>query len=155
MDTTEVASFMACLKPFEAQQFVISVFAAWAEMQQQQRGVGFDKSEAATSFLSALKRALDSLPIDETMRLNRDAGHGPPEVTSAETKKRKAEVVALMGNLPSESAAEVLAETTARWGFMIPREQYHLMWVVPRDANRQAIADAIYEWFVRYFDLWT
>jgi hypothetical protein len=155
MDITEVASFMACLKPFVAHQFIISVFAAWAEMQQQQAGVGVGKSEVTTSFLSALKRSLDTVPIGETIGLARDVGHGSPEVTWGETIRRKAEVVARMSNLPLESAAEVLAETTARWGFMIPREQYQLMWVVPRDASRQAIADAIYEWFVRYFDLWT
>jgi len=149
----DVVSFLLALHPFVAHQFIIGVFAEWAK----KVGAGTPGVEAAIAdrnFLLALRRSLDSQLVEPPPRHSPGSYKEPSLKEPAQSKGKRAAVVASMETMQADAGIGFLADIAASWGLAIPVGWAHLMPVVPRDSSPQAFADAVLEWFTRYFDLW-
>jgi hypothetical protein len=150
----DVVSFLLTLHPFVAHQFVIGVFAEWAKkVYADTPGVG-GAVIADRSFLLALRRSLDSRLVEPPPRQSPSSHKEPSLNKPALSKRERAAVVATMETMHADVAIGFLADIAASWALAMPVSQAHLMSVVPRDSSPQAFADAVLEWFTRYFDLW-
>ena len=151
---TDFVSFLLTLHPFVAHQQIIGVFAEWSKrVYSEAPGVG-ETVMAANSFLLTLRRSLDSQLAKPPPRHSLGSHKEPSLKEPALSKDKRAAVVAIMETMQADAAMGFLADIAASWALAIPVGRAHLMSVVPRDSSPQAFADAVLEWFTRYFDLW-
>jgi hypothetical protein len=155
MTRHDLGEFLVSQHPTGAQQFIIGVFAEWAEREHQRSSRRFNKADAIRSYLRALKDGLDTRlllqPSEGSARKRRKIADVPPPVR----EKKKLEIAAAMDGMPPGEAVAFLAEATVNWCLALPTDSIRLLPVAPRDESDKSIADAVYDWFVRYFDLWT
>jgi hypothetical protein len=150
-----ITQILISLHPDQALQLLIGVFAEWAEEQSRRQLGKFDKLAAMRSFLVLLRRELDSrllLRLPQTIPRRNDL-----EISSASLqtlKKNKESLLSLMESMSLNNAMRFLAEITVTWCFSIPEKFFPLIPVTLRDTSDKSLADAIYLWFTRYFDLW-
>jgi len=150
----ELEEFLASQHPSDSLQFVIGLFAEWAEREYQKSSGEFSKDDAMRKYLWALRDRLDTelsrRPSEGSARNKR----GPVSIPFHYREKRKFETVAAMEHIPPDEALAFLAEVTAAWSFSMPKESIQLIPVAYRGDTDADAADAIYEWFYRYFDMW-
>jgi hypothetical protein len=150
-----INAFLVSQKPDRAQQFIISVFAEWAEREFLKKPDKFNKAESSIRYLQALQESLNSNLSHRQMEANRRKNLRDMELPSERTEEKKQEVVTYMETLTPIEAELFLAETTALWCQSIPESERSLIPITPRDGSDKAFADAVHEWFVRYFELWS
>jgi hypothetical protein len=154
VESESLGHFLATLDTPGAQQFIIGVFAEWAEREYQKRSGNFDKGEATRSYLRSLKLGpatrLSLLTAQIRARSKRKLSDAPPSTHF----RRLNEVVSLVEDMSPDEATFFLAEVTAGWCFAMPENAVRRMPDPPWHMSDKAFADAIYTWFVEYFDMW-
>jgi hypothetical protein len=154
MMVQHISNFLISQHPHSARQFIIGVFAEWAERQYQKASGNFDKADAIRGYLKALRHSLDTRLLLQPSQAYFRKKRNILDVSLAASTRRKHETLSLIESMSPDEAVAFLAEVTATWCFSMPEDFIPLMPVPPRHRNDRSIARAIYEWFVRYFDLW-
>jgi hypothetical protein len=150
-----ITRYLVKQNPHEAQQFIIDLFAQWAERQYGKQAGDDLKLAAARKFLSELRSSLD-----QGLEQGKIYEYSPSpfkllKVFKGRRGKLGQEVLDLMNCLSADEAMSFLAELTSAWSHSLPESQISQLAVPPTDHSKQAVSDAVYEWFVRYFDMWT
>jgi len=146
--------FLESQHPHKAHQFIIGLFADWMEIEYQKRHGDFDRWDAVRVFLAALRSSLDARLLLQSSQVHARKIRKIESVPWATIKKKQHKIVSLMEKMSLEEAISFLAKVTTEWCFSISENFIPLMGIHPHDNSDKAIADAVYEWFERYFDLW-
>ncbi len=140
--------------PNRSQQFIISVFALWAEREYKKHSGKFDKIDACGRYLKALSHSLNTRLLLQSSQAHSRTKQKLLNVSQVTFTKKKHEIVSLMEGMSPDDAVAFLADITATWCFSMPENFIPLMPITPRDRSDKSFADAIDEWFVKYFDMW-
>lgn len=146
--------FLESLHPHEAQQFINGLSADWMEIEYQKHHGDFDKRDADRRFLEALRGSLDARLQSQFSQVHSRKIRKIKSVPWAATMNKRRKIVSLIKEMSTEEAISFLVKVTTEWCFSIPENFIPLMDVHPHDNSDKAIADAVYEWFERYSDLW-
>lgn len=152
----DINQFLMSVHPDQALQFITGAFADWAEEKNRKQLGKFDKIAAMNSYLVLLRHELDSyllLHFSQTIS-NRRESLDVSSVSAQTLKMNKNFVCSLMDDMSLDNAMDFLAKATVVWYFSVPEKLFPLMPISLSDTSDEALADAIYVWFKRYFDLW-
>jgi hypothetical protein len=149
-----INKFLESQHPHEAHQFIIGLSADWMEIEYQKHHGDFDKWDAISGFLEALRISLDARLQSQSSQVHSRKIRKIKSVPWATRMNKRRKIVSLMERMSTEEAISFVVKVTTEWCFSIPENFIPLMDVHPHDHSDKAIADAVYEWFVRYFDMW-
>ena len=154
MKEHNINEFLVSQHPLKAQQFIIGLSADWMEIEYQKHHGDFDKLDAVRGFLEALRSSLDARLLFQSSQVHPRKKRKIVDVPWATIMKKRHKIVSLMEGMSMGEAMSFLAKVTTEWCFSIPENFIPLMGIHPHDNSDKAIADAVYEWFDRYSDLW-
>lgn len=152
----DINEFLISQHPEAVLQFIVGVFAEWAERQNSEQLGKFDKVAAMKTYLSLLRHDLEArlLLLSSQKNFNKSKDLEILGVSPQTSKIKKDATISLMESMSPSKAMEFLAEVTSTWIFSIPEKFFPLIPVTLHSKSEKSIADAVYVWLTRYFDLW-
>ena len=149
-----INEFLESQHPHEAHQFIIGLTADWMEMEYQKHHGDFDRWDADRRFLAALRISLAARLQSQFSQAHSRKKRKIKSVPWATIMTKRRKIASLMEKMSTGEAMSFIVKVTTEWCFSIPENFIPLMGIRPHDNSDKAIADAVYEWFERYSDLW-
>ncbi|MBK9207388.1 MAG: hypothetical protein IPL71_03395 [Anaerolineales bacterium] len=150
----ELDKFLKFKHPSSVLQFITGMMVGWTHFDRENKPDHSDIDRAWDQYFKALRSSIDRRLLSPS-----DLGTGrrkrvfclPAHVYQG---KKLNQVIALLGSMPADDAINFMAEVTTNWCFSIPENYLPLLPDGPAEKTDEAIANAIYTWLVRYYDLW-
>ena len=151
----ELNNFLKTKHPFSVLQFITGMMIGWTHFDKEKQPSESEIDLVWNNYFDLLRNSIDRrLFFISNRSLSNVRGKTvsiPPQVYE---EKKLDEVINLLGSMPPDDALNFIVEVTVNWSFSIPKNYLSLLPASPQDESDGAVANAIYEWLVRYFDLW-
>lgn len=154
---TDLNEFLKSKHPSSVLQFIPGMIIGWTYFGTKRQPSKSDIENAWKNYFKLLRKSIDrrlsfvSSQTHPNMRMIQKISGNPPYVYE---KEKLNEIIALLGNMPPKDALDFIVEVTTRWCFSLPINFLPLLPDPPRDESDESIANAIYEWLIKYYDLW-
>lgn len=155
-----IADFNEFLKykhPSSVLQFITSMMIGWTHFGRKEQPGKSDLDLAWNNYFNLLRNNIDrrlsfiSSQSHSNARKEQKALSIPSHVFEEEKLNK---IITLLGSMPPDNAIDFIVEVTTNWCFSIPLSFLPLVPVTFSDEGDESIANAIYEWLTRYYDLW-
>jgi len=151
---SDLNDFLKSKHPSSVLQFITGMMVGWTHFEKKEPS----KTEiylAWRNYFDLLRNSIDrrlSLASNGSLSNERQKLLSFP--SQVYEKQKLDETINLLGNLSPDNAMNFIVEVTVNWCFAMPQNYLSLLPDAPQDENDEAVAGAIYEWLVRYYDLW-
>ena len=152
---TDLGEFLVSKHPFSVLQFITGMMIGWTHFEKNKQPSKSDIDLAWNNYFRLLRNSIDKrlllISNQRDSHTRQKVLSPPPQVYE---KKVLDDVIVRLGKMSSDDAINFIVEVTTNWCFSIPINFLPLLPIDSIAENDEAIANAIYEWFVRYCDLW-
>ncbi len=151
---SDLNDFLKSKHPSSVLQFITGMMVGWTHFEKKEPS----KTEiylAWRNYFDLLRNSIDrrlSLASNGSLSNERQKLLSFP--SQVYEKQKLDETINLLGNLSPDNAMNFIVEVTVNWCFAMPQNYLSLLPDAPQDESDEAVAGAIYEWLVRYYDLW-
>lgn len=146
--------FLKSRHPSSVLQFIAGMMIGWTHFEKKEPS----KTEidlAWSTYFDLLRNSIDRrLSLVSNGSLSNERQKISSFSSQVYEKRKLDEVITLLGRMPLEDAMNFIVEVTVNWCFAIPQNYLSLLPDAPQDESDEAVANAIYNWLVRYYDLW-
>jgi hypothetical protein len=153
----DLTEFLKSRHPSVVLQFITGMMIDWTHFDKEKQPSKSDIDLAWRIFFNLLRSNIDkrlSLISSQSHSNVRQKVLSVPVSWYFGEKKKRNEIANLLGNMPPDEALHFMVEVTTNWCFSIPVNFLHLVPVTFCDESDEAIANSIYVWLERYYDLW-
>lgn len=151
----DLDEFLKYKHPSSVLQFITGMMVGWTHFDKKNPPSKSDIDRAWDKYFNLLRNSIDRRlsPISPQPYSNPRKKVFWIPLHVYENKKLN-EIITLLGSMPEDRALVFIVEVTTNWCFSIPTNFLRLVPVKFRDKSDEAIANTIYEWLIRYYDLW-
>ncbi len=151
---SDLNDFLKSRHPSSVLQFITGMMVGWTHFEKKEPS----KTEidlAWKNYFDLLRNSIDGrLSLVSNGSLSNERQKILRFPSQVYEKRKLDEVITLLGSMPPDDAMNLIVEVTVSWCFAIPQNYLSFLPDVPQDESDEAIANTIYEWLVRYYDLW-
>lgn len=153
MVLADLNDFLKSKHPSSVLQFITGMMVGWTHLERKPSKSDIDNTW--NIYFNLLRKNMDnklSLVSNESFSNgSRKVMNIPSQVYEEE---KLDEIITLLESMPPDDAMSFMVEVTVNWCFTIPKNYLSLLPDAPQDESDEGVANAIYKWLVRYYDLW-
>ncbi|MBV6450361.1 MAG: hypothetical protein MHPDNHAH_01085 [Anaerolineales bacterium] len=150
----DLNDFLKSRHPSSTLQFITGMMIGWTHFGKKQPS-RTEIDLAWSNYFTLLRNSIDkrlSLLSSQSISSERkkilDIPHQIYE------KQKIEETITLLGDMSPDDAISFIVNVTVNWCFAIPQNYLSLLPDAPQDESDESVANAIYEWLEKYYDLW-
>lgn len=151
---SDLNDFLKSRHPSSVLQFITGMMVGWTHLGKKQPNKA-EINVAWNNYFNQLRSSIDArLSFASSHSISNERQKISSIPSQVYEKQKLDEIITLLGNLSPYDAMSFIVEVTVNWCFSIPKNYLSLLPDAPQDESDEVIANVIYEWLVRYYDLW-
>jgi len=151
----DLDKFLAIRHPSSVLQFITGMMVEWTHFDRTKPPGKSDIDLAWNRYLNRVRNNIDKrlslISVKSHSNKRKKIFWIPLHIYE---RKKLDETINILSGMSPDEALDFMGEVTVNWCFSVPIKFLQLEPLHFHGTGDEAVANAIYEWLVRYFDLW-